>query len=363
MATVVAKIGSSSLTDEHGRIARAAIAKLCREVAVLRQAGHRVVVVTSGAVASGVGALGLARPSDLPTLQALSAVGQGRLMRVYDEELAGHGLIGAQVLLTPFDFVHRSQYLHARQTLGRLLELGCVPVVNENDAIANDEIRYGDNDRIAALVANLLGADLLVLLTDIAGLYSADPRLDPTAVLVEEVEEIDAGLEATVGGAGTARGSGGMASKLQAAKIATWSGIDTVIARADRPDVLVEAVAGVRGVGTRFRRSARRLPARKLWIAFATDPAGRILVDAGARTALLERGVSLLPAGVVAVEGTFDAMDPVELAGPDGKAFARGLVSMDDIQLRAVAGKRTAELGDGIPHEVVHRDDLVPTPL
>jgi glutamate 5-kinase len=244
-----------------------------------------------------------------------------------------------------------------------LLELGCVPVVNENDAIASDEIRFGDNDRIAALVANLLGADLLVLLTDIAGLYSADPRLDPTAVLVEDVQEIDTGLEATVGGAGTARGSGGMASKLQAAKIATWSGIDTVIARADRPEVLVEAVAGVRGVGTRFHRSARRLPARKLWIAFATDPAGRILVDAGARTALLERGVSLLPAGVVAVEGTFDAMDPVELAGPDGKAFARGLVSMDDALLRAVAGKRTAELGDGVPHEVVHRDDLVPTPL
>ncbi len=363
MATVVAKIGSSSLTDEHGVISRPAIAKLCAEVAALRRAGHRVVVVTSGAVASGVGALGLDRPADLPTLQALSAVGQSRLMRVYDEELAGHGLTGAQVLLTPFDFVHRSQYLHARQTLGRLLELGCVPVINENDAIANDEIRYGDNDRIAALVANLLGADLLVLLTDIAGLYSADPRVDPTAVLVEEVAEIDAALEATVGGAGTARGSGGMASKLQAAKIATWSGIDTVIARADRPQVLVEAVAGVRGVGTVFRRSSRRLPARKLWIAFATDPAGRILVDEGARAALLERGVSLLPAGVVAVEGEFDAMDPVELAGPDGKAFARGLVSMDDAQLRAVAGKRTAELGDGVPHEVVHRDDLVPTPI
>ena len=359
---VVAKIGSSSLTDEHGAIDRGAIEKLAAEVARLRTDGHRVVVVTSAAVSAGVGALGIARPADLPTLQALSAVGQHRLMQRYDDALGAHGLLAAQVLLTPLDFVQRTQYLHARQTLTRLLELGCVPVVNENDAIADDEIRFGDNDRIAALLANLLAAEVLVLLTDTPGVFTGDPRSDPTASLIEEVPAITPDIEAVVGGAGTARGSGGMASKLQAAKIATWSGVRTVIAKASRPGVLADAVAGAPGVGTTFLAHERRLPARKLWIAFAADTAGRVVVDHGARTALLERGVSLLPAGVVRVEGSFDAWDTVEVAGPDGRAFARGLVSVDHGTLSAIAGKRTADLHPGVPHEVVHRDDLVALP-
>ena len=364
MAVVVAKIGTSSVTGDGGAIVVERVAKLCAEVVDLRRAGHQVVVVTSGAIAAGLPALGMTRADarDLATLQAVSAVGQSRLMRVYDEAFGSHGVVCGQVLVAPLDFMVRQQYLHARSTLRRLLMLGVVPVVNENDAVADDEIRFGDNDRIAALVAHLLAADVLVLLTDIAGVLTADPRLDARASLIEEIVEVDASLEAAAGGAGSARGSGGMASKLAAAKIAAWSGVQTVIAAADRPGVLAGAVAGDAGVGTIVRPRAKRLGARKLWIAFAVGSSGTIVVDAGARSALLERNVSLLPAGVLEARGRFGPGDAVELAGPDGRAFAKGLVQLGAAQLAAVAGRRTSELGEGIPHEVVHRDDLVVLP-
>src|SRR5439155_21859415 len=299
---VVVKIGTSSLTNAHGEVALEVIDKLCSEVAALRGQGHRVVIVTSGAIAAGLPALGLghARPADLATLQAVSAVGQSRLMRAYDDMLARHGLVGGQVLLAPLDFVHRQQYLHARGTLKRLLDLGVVPVVNENDAVADDEIRFGDNDRLAALTAHLVRADVLVLLTDAPGLLTADPRLDSEASLIQEVVEVDRELKRMAGGAGSERGSGGMASKLAAAKIAVWSGIRVVIAAADRPGVLADAVAGRAGVGTIVRPRDRRLPARKLWIAFAVDASRTVVVDEGARRALTERGTALLPAGGVA---------------------------------------------------------------
>lgn len=358
--TIVAKIGSSSLTDEHGAIDASAIARLCGEVAGLRGEGHRVLVVSSGAVASGVAALGLGanRPSDTITLQALSAVGQSRLMQVYNDLFGSLGLVSAQVLLTSYDFIHRSQYLHARQTLHRLLELGCVPVINENDAIADDEIRFGDNDRIAALVAHLVSADVLVLLTDTSGLYTADPRTDPSARLVEHVGDLDA-LDVVVGGSGTIRGSGGMASKLAAARIASWSGVRTVIAKADRPGVLRDAVHEVDGVGTVFEARDRRLPSRKLWIAFAISPTGRVVIDDGARRAVVERNKSLLPAGVRSVEGDFAEGDAVEIVGLDGVVVARGLAAVDHVVARRNAGRRTTDLPDGENHEVVHRDDLV----
>ncbi|HRW39753.1 MAG TPA: glutamate 5-kinase, partial [Aquihabitans sp.] len=234
--------------------------------------------------------------------------------------------------------------------------------VNENDAIADDEIRFGDNDRLSALVAQLVGADLLVLLTDAPGLLTADPRLDESASLIEEVLEVTAELEALAGGAGSARGSGGMASKVAAAKMASWSGVRAVIAGATRPGVLADAVAGVAGVGTVVRPRPQRISARKLWIAFAVESAGRIVVDDGARRALLERGVSLLPAGVRAVEGSFLADQGVEIAGPDGAVFAKGLARTGAAELRSVAGSRTAELPEGMVHEVVHRDDLVIVP-
>jgi glutamate 5-kinase len=361
---VVAKVGTSSITNDTGEVEDASIAKFCAEVVTLRRAGHRVVMVTSGAIAAGLPALGMsaARPRDAVTLQAASAVGQSRLMRVYDAALASGGLVGGQVLLAPLDFMVRQQYLHARSTLTRLLELGVVPVVNENDAIADDEIRFGDNDRLAALVAHLIGADLLVLLTDQPGLLTADPRFDAEASLIEEIVEIDHTLEAMAGGVGSERGSGGMASKLAAAKIAAWSGVRAVIARAGRDGVLVGAVEGEPGIGTVVVPRPRRLPARKLWIAFAVGSSGTVIVDGGARRALLDRGVSLLPAGVTGVKGSFEADEAVEIAGPDGTVFAKGLCRLDAAGLREVAGLRTYELPEGIIHEVVHRDDLVVLP-
>ncbi len=357
----VVKVGTSSITDEAGAIDREAVGKLCAEVADLRRLSHHVVVVSSGAIAAGQPALGLSpgRSSDLPTLQAISAVGQSRLMRVYDDLLISHGIVSGQVLLAPLDFVHRKQYVHARQTMARLLQLGVVPVVNENDAIADDEIRFGDNDRLAALVANLVGAGVLVLLTDAPGLLTADPRLVEDASLVEEVVTVDHELEKVAGGAGTPRGSGGMASKLAAAKMAAWSGVRVVIAAASRPDVLAGAVAGEPGVGTVVRPRDRRLPARKLWIAFAVGASGTVVVDEGARAALVDRNRSLLPAGVVRVEGAFAADDAVEIADPSGRVLAKGLVRHSAHRVQEWAGKRTADLPPDLPHEVVHRDDLV----
>ncbi len=363
-STIVVKIGTSSITDDDGVVDRATLAKLCREVAEVRGTGGRVVIVTSGAIAAGLPELGLGgvnRPTDATTLQAIATVGQSALMGVYREELAGHGLIAGQVLLVPQDFIVRSQYLHARQTLGRLLELGVVPVVNENDAIADDEIRWGDNDRIAALVANLVEADRLVLLTDTPGVLTADPRMDSRASLIEEIVEIDHQHEALAGGAGSVRGSGGMASKLTAAKIAAWSGVSTVIAHAGREEVLTDAVAGTPGVGTVVRARDARMPARKLWIAFAVVARGRIVVDGGARAAL-ERGKSLLTAGVREVSGTFDPGSPVEVVDTDGTVFAKGLVRHTATELGSVAGRRSDALPPGSPHIVIHADDLVTIP-
>jgi glutamate 5-kinase len=324
-----------------------------------------VVVVTSGAIGAGLPALGLGgdqRPRDPVTLQAVSAVGQSRLMQVYNDALETHDLLAGQVFLAPLDFVVRQQYLHARGTLQKLLELGVVPVVNENDAIADDEIRFGDNDRLAALVAHLVHADILVLLTDTAGVHTADPRVDDTASLIEEIVEFDHQLEALAGGAGSARGSGGMASKVAAAKIAAWSGVRTVIADAGRTGVVRDAIGGVAGVGTIVHPRVQRLAARKLWIAFAVGASGSLVVDDGARRALLERGTSLLPAGITGVEGSFAADEAVEVKGTDGVVFAKGLVSVGADAVRLMAGRRTSDLPDGSPHEVIHRDDLVIVP-
>ena len=298
------------------------------------------------------------RPADMATIQAVSAIGQSRLVEAYNVEFARHGLVGAQLLVDPYDFVHRDQYLHLRQTMERLLELGVVPVVNENDAIANDELRYGDNDRIAALIANSVGADVLVLLTDMDGVFTADPRRDATATLIPFVRADDPLLSDLCGCRRERPGSGGMASKLTSARMASWSGIRSVIARASRPGVLAGSASNEL-VGTTFEPHERTLSARKLWIAFAADVAGSIIVDDGARRALTERPNSLLPAGVVQADRDFEAG-----AGRHPPRSVRApLRPWDQLRCRrrrsqpSSAGN-TRELPDGLSH-VVRRDDLV----
>ena len=368
---VVAKIGTSSLTDDVGVIDRAMIANVCQQIARLRADGHEVVLVTSGAVSAGVSALGMKeRPSDIRTLQALAAAGQSRLMEVYNAEFGSHGLVAAQVLLVPHDFVDRTQYLHARDTLERLIELGCVPVVNENDAIANDEIRFGDNDHISALLSHLLKADVLILLTDIEGLYTSDPRADASASLITDVYEGDPLMSVDAGASGSNRGSGGMASKLSAARIASWSGVRAVIARADIAGVLYDIVndivngapAQTSSIGTTFHGSDRNLSARQLWVAFASEVSGRVHIDAGASQILVRGTVSLLPAGVTRVDSEFDAGDTIEIISSDGVAIARGSASMSSAQVVQSLGRRSSELEDGFPQVVVHRDALVLLP-
>ena len=315
---LVIKIGSSSVTGDDGAPDATLLGRLATEVAALHAEGFDVVVVSSGAVAAGWAAIGQgeARPGDLALLQAASAIGQHSLMSVWAKAFDDASMMVGQVLLAPHDFADRSQYLHARQTFEQLLGLGVVPIVNENDAVADDEIRFGDNDRLAALVAHLIKAERLVLLTDAPGLLTADPRLDAEASLIEEVSEIDRSLEAVAGGPG-AVGSGGMASKLAAGRIAAWSGIEAVIASADEPGILHGVAHGTRSAGTWFKPRDARLGARKLWIAFALAPKGHLVIDNGAKAALLRDGPSLLAHGVLEVSGDFAVGDAVEiLDGP-----------------------------------------------
>ncbi len=360
---VVAKIGSSSLTGPEG-LRREAVAKLAADVVEVRRNGTNVVVVTSGGVAAGLAPLGLGgqRPTDDAMLRVASAVGQTSLMRAYEECFGAEGLTVGQVLMVPTDLWNRRRYLKIRGTLDAMLAAGVVPVVNENDAVADDEIRFGDNDRLAALVAHLAEARLLVLLTDTDGLFTADPRRDASASLIEEIAEIDSQLEAMATGTGSTVGRGGMASKLAAARIATWSGVEAVIASADRPGVLAAAVQGSSGIGTRFVARGGRLGAKKLWIAFALPAAGRVVVDAGARRAVEERNTSLLVAGVTAAEGDFDTDDAVEVVDQDGQVFAKGLSRWPSADLRQHLGSRSSDLPEGRAAEVIHRDGLVIVP-
>ena len=353
---IVVKVGTSSITqDGSAALDETAIAKLCGDIAGLRVRGHQVVLVSSAAIAAGMAKLKIEeRPRDFETLQALSAVGQIELMRAYDTQCRAVGFECGQVLLAPPDFFDRARYLRARSCIERQLALGVLPIINENDAVADDAIRFGDNDRIAALVAHLVHADLLVLLTDTAGLLTADPNVDANASLIEEIQTVDREYEALAGSASSTMSQGGMASKLSAAKIASWSGVESVIAAAHRVDVLNDAVDGVTGAGTRVRARAERLSARKLWIAFAIASHGVLTVDDGAKQALLGRGGSLLAVGVTAIDGTFVDGDAVEVAGPDGEVFAKGLVGMTATELQDAIDSRSGE--------AIHRDDLVVLP-
>ena len=349
------------MTDDAGFIKRSAITKLCGEVAALRSQGHQVLTVTSGAIAAGLPIMKLEhRPHDVLSLQAAAAVGQSRLLRYYDEGFSAHGLVSGQILLSPTNFFDRRQYLHARASLLKLLELGVVPIVNENDAVKEAEPRFGDNDRLAALVAHVVKADLLVLLTDTQGLYTADPRHDSTASLVEEVQEIDQQLLGAAGGAGSARGSGGMASKLSAARMAAWSGIRTVIASAEKPAVLQQAIDGATGVGTVIAPRNERLSARKLWIAFAVPAVARVIIDDGAVRALVERGASLLAAGVIEITGDFESDEGVEIVSEAGEIVAKGLASCTSQKVVHSRSKQHADSrGPADIPQIVHRDQMV----
>ena len=354
---VVVKVGSSSLASPDGHLDGARVDTLVSALAGLRSDGREVVLVSSGAIAAGLGPLGLARrPRDLATLQAAASVGQGALVHRYAESFARHGHTVGQVLLTADDVVRRGHYLNARRTLDRLLALGVVPVVNENDAVATAEIRFGDNDRLAALVAGLVSADLLVLLSDVDGVYDHDPRRGDATLLRELTLD---GLDAVdARGAGSGVGTGGMATKLDAARIAAASGVAVVIGNA------ASVTAAARGeAGTYVAPAGRRAGSRLLWLAHASTPAGRLLLDEGAVRAVVERRLSLLPAGVTGAEGEFAAGDPVELLSPDRRVVARGLVNYASAELPSLLGRSTrelaAELGPAYEREVVHRDDLV----
>lgn len=357
---LVVKVGSSSLTEPGGgSLDEARLVDLVDALAARRLAGQQVVLVSSGAIAAGIGPLGLARrPGDLATQQAAASVGQGALVAAYQRAFGAHGLTVGQVLLTADDVTRRSHYTNARRTLDRLLELGIVPIVNENDTVATHEIRFGDNDRLAALVAHLVHADGLLLLTDVDALYDGPPsragsQRVPSVVGGAGLEQLD------IGGTGSSIGSGGMLTKVEAATIANAAGITTVLTSADR---IVRALGG-EDVGTVFVPTGSRRTSRKLWLQHATTPRGRLLLDPGAVRAVTERRTSLLPAGITGVEGTFADGDAVDLCTPDGTAIARGLVNYTSAELPGMLGRSTRELakelGPEYEREVVHRDDLV----
>jgi glutamate 5-kinase len=347
---VVVKIGSSTLVDERGRARTRVFGHVAADVAALVADGVPVVVVSSGAIALGLGMLGReARPRQLRELQAASAVGQSVLLQRWERSLARGGVRCAQVLLTAGDVHRRVGYINARRTLETLLDWGVVPVVNENDSTATDEITFGDNDALAAQVAVLLRARMLVLLTDIDGLYDRDP-LDPTATLIREVHDHRLLESLDVGGAGSAWGSGGMRSKLVAAEMASTGGVPAVIASGTRPGSLLGAVSGADG-GTRFQADPRPLSSYKLWIRYGKPVRGRLAVDSGARRAVIEGGTSLLAVGLTGVDGGFGAGDAVEICH-DGTPFAVGITRYPAAELRRLAGVRGVD-------EAVHRDNLV----
>jgi glutamate 5-kinase len=361
---LVVKVGTGTLTDRHGRFDRENCARLAAELAEIAR-GRTVVLVSSGAVALGAERLGLVRakgkPWDIPTKQACAAVGQPHLMAAWGEALGAHRVETGQVLLTADDLASRKRFLNARRTFEKLLDAGVVPVVNENDTVAVDEIKVGDNDTLAGLVAGCVEADVVVMLTDVEGLYDRDPA-EPGATLLHDVPRITAEVERIAGGAGSERSVGGMATKVKAARRLSAQGVATALLSGRRPGALAALLGGER-VGTLFAPGAERLSSRKGWLAAAAKGKGLIVVDPGARRALVEQGRSLLPSGVRAVEGGFGVGDPVDIAVDRGRPFARGLAGYGADEVRRIAGMKTSEseraLGYKYLDEIVHRNDLV----
>jgi len=361
--TLVVKLGSSIVAGDAGELRDDVLDAVCSQVADLHDGGEDVVLVTSGAIARGSRLMELRdRPREIDEMQAASAVGQGSLFRAYEERLTARRVHAAQVLLTSFDMAARMHYLNARQTLRRLLAWHAVPVINENDTTATDEITFGDNDFLSAQVAILLGARLLVLLTDTEGLHTADPRVDSSASLVPEVSDLGELREYAIGDRTTAFGSGGMRSKVAAAEMASAAGISVVICDGTTAGTLAAAAAG-NPVGTRFAPHPERTPSFKLWLRYAKPSQGRVVVDAGAARVLRERGSSLLPVGITAVEGTFLAGDAVEVVC-DGEVIGKGIAGYSAGELERIKGKRSDEVSRAIPggpEEALHRDRFVLT--
>jgi len=360
---LVVKVGSAVLSKGDVGLHRPTMERICRELSSIREEGREVVLVSSGAILAGMGRLGLTeRPGSIPLKQAAAAVGQTLLMRHYEEGFDPYGQKVAQLLLTQEDFRSRSRYLNARNTLFTLLHLGVLPIINENDTVAVEEIRFGDNDNLSVLVATMVGSDLLVILTDLDGLYTADPRMDAEARLISQVPRRSGEVSFWAAGSGTGLGTGGMQTKVEAARRAAASGIPTVVANGLVEGILARILRGEE-VGTLFQASSSRMRGRKRWLAHASQPRGQIAVDAGAREALIRGGKSLLPSGVVSATGGFEGGEVVSLCDTEGKEFARGVANYDAEQVARIKGIKSSQiegtLGAKPFDEVVHRDNLV----
>jgi len=362
---VVVKVGTNVLADASGLLDRRRIESLAGQLLRLRAGGRRVVLVTSGAIGAGIGRLGLSgRPTDLSQLQACAAVGQTALMQMYQDALAPHGILAAQVLLTAGDFDHRVRYLNVRNTLRTLFEYSCLPIINENDTVSTAEIKFGDNDQLAAMTANLLLAPLLILLTNVDGLFTADPQLDTTAILQTTVERIDAAVSDLAGATKSGLGTGGMKSKLKAARIATSAGTAVIMANG-AVDGILDRLFASEPVGTLFLPKVDAVSARKRWLGFTARPRGELMLDAGAVIAVRLQGKSLLPVGVTKVIGDFSKGDVLVMNDADGREVARGITNYGAVDAEKIAGVKTdriaAVLGK-LPYvELIHRDHLVVT--
>jgi glutamate 5-kinase len=361
---IVAKIGSSTLVDESGRIDTVFVHALCDQIAELVSVGVHVVLVSSGAVAAGFERLGFSdRPSDIATLQACASAGQVALAETYGEVLAEHGIACGQVLLTRRDVIDRSGYLNARTTLLRLIELGCVPVVNENDTVSVAEFTFGDNDTLGAITATLIAADLYVILSDVEGLYTANPQEHPDARLIPKVSHVDGRITSMAEGSGSTLGTGGMETKLRAARATLAAGIPTVICRGRTPHILVDVAKG-KSIGTRFEaRGDAHEAARKLWIGLAEIPQGSIQLDEGACIAVRDHGASILPVGITATTGEYNAGDVINVVGPDGALIGRGVARYSSTEMSRVRGLRLDVVRRFLPEKAgvpaIHRDELL----
>ena len=360
---IVVKVGTSTLTHPNGKLNFSRIEGLVRELADAVNAGKQILLVSSGAVGAGMDRLGWKeKPKTIPEKQAAAAVGQGILMHTYEKLFAEYGQVVAQVLLTREDSVNRRRYANSRNTLLTLLNIGVIPIINENDAVSIDELKIGDNDTLSANVAAIVDADVLIILSDVEGVYSANPQTDPQARLLPEISEVTPEVEAMCGGAGTMRGTGGMLTKMAAARMAMNSGIVMVIASGGR-DGAVQSILAGKPIGTLFPPRQNRLQFRKRWLAFGARIKGRLKVDKGCAQALLSNGSSLLAAGVKEVEGNFEQGSTVSILNPEGWEIARGLVNYSTDDVRKIMGAHTHEIAEILGHkpydEVVHRDNLV----